>query len=73
MAGHHAQDATKKQRTADDNRMPVTPAGEVVLIPEDAPPPSRPRPIHPRRPAPRVPTNEQRISPKVDSSKLGDK
>ncbi|HET6935807.1 MAG TPA: hypothetical protein VFI72_13270 [Candidatus Angelobacter sp.] len=39
---------------------PLKPAGEVVVKHLDSPPPAGQRPIHPRRPAPPVPTREER-------------
>jgi len=39
---------------------PLKPSGEAVVTYLDSPPPSGPRSIHPRRPAPLVPTHEER-------------
>jgi hypothetical protein len=48
----------KDQQENDEPRpssFPLKPSGEVVVTHLDSPPPSGPRKIHPRRPAPIVP------------------
>jgi hypothetical protein len=58
------QDAQKEDERQDRSLappgFPLKPSGEVVLTHLDAPPPSGKERIHPRRPAPPVPTREQR-------------
>jgi hypothetical protein len=58
------QDPGKKDESQDHSSapagFPLKPCGEVVLTHLDAPPPSGKQRIHPRRPAPPVPTREQR-------------
>lgn len=43
---------------------PLKPSGQVLLKHLDEPPPSGKKTIHPRRPAPPVPTREQRAEEK---------
>jgi hypothetical protein len=46
---------------------------QVVVTPLDAPPPSGQKKIHPRRPAPIVPTREDRTRKQSDQDKQGKK
>jgi hypothetical protein len=55
------QNAKKKEdRSSAPASFPLKPCGEVELTHLDSPPPSGKQAIHPRRPAPPVPTREQR-------------
>jgi len=64
---------TRKDKQEDDEPAPSTssfplkPSGEVVVTHLDSPPPSGPRKIHPRRPAPIVP--DRRPETPADDSK----
>ncbi len=46
---------SENEETGATSSFPLKPAGEVVVTHLDSPPPSGPRSIHPRRPAPIVP------------------
>jgi len=64
------RDETKgceENETARTN-LPSNPCREVTVNHLDAPPPSPPRRIHPRRPAPPVPTHEQRTGEQPTSN-----
>jgi len=64
--GAKMQDQQNDQKDKSEDRAPAPanippkPCREVVVTHLDAPPPSEKRSIHPRRPAPPVPTHEER-------------
>ena len=60
------QENDEKNEAADTTRKAVR---QVVVTPLDAPPPSGQQQIHPRRPAPIVPTREERTRKQSNQDK----
>lgn len=53
--------AEKQNEQRNEKKQPQRTVREVVVTHLDSPPPSGKRTIHPRRPAPTVPSREERI------------